>query len=98
MNLHAASPAVIIFSRCILANDLDAPADEIADLCKTRWQIELFFRLIKQILRITMGRSENAVRIQIAVALIAHLILHMLQQITKVKHGSLELVRLVRTI
>jgi hypothetical protein len=83
----------------ILTNDLDAPAQEIADLYKRRWQIELFFRLIKQTLRIThfMGRSENAVSIQIAVALIAHLIVHMLQQMTKVKHGFLELVRLVRT-
>jgi hypothetical protein len=83
----------------ILTNDLDAPAQEIADLYKRRWQIELFFRLIKQTLRIThfMGRSQNAVRIQIAVALIAYLILHMLRQITKVKHGFLELVRLVRT-
>jgi hypothetical protein len=83
----------------ILTNDLDAPAQEIADLYKRRWQIELFFRLIKQTLRIThfMGRSENAVSIQIAVALIAHLILHMLQQMTKAKHGFLELVRLVRT-
>lgn len=83
----------------ILSNDLDAPAREIADLYKRRWQIELFFRLIKQTLRIThfMGRSENAVRIQIAVALIAYLILHMLQKITEVKHGFLELVRLVRT-
>ena len=83
----------------ILTNDLDAPAAEIADLYKRRWQIELFFRLIKQTLRIThfMGRSENAVRIQVAVALIAHLVLHMLQQMTKVKHGFLELVRLVRS-
>jgi transposase len=83
----------------ILTNDLDAPASEIADLYKRRWQIELFFRLIKQTLRIThfIGRSENAVRIQIAIALIAYLILHMLRQITKVKHGFLQLVRLVRT-
>jgi hypothetical protein len=46
------------------------PAQEIADLYKRRWQIELFFRLMKQTLRITkfVGRSENAVRIQIAVA------------------------------
>ncbi len=82
----------------ILSNDLDAPARDIADLYKRRWQIELFFRLIKQTLRIThfMGRSENAVRIQTAVALIAYLILHMLQKITKAKHGFLELVRLVR--
>ena len=45
-------------------------AKEIADLYKRRWQIELFFRVMKQILKIThfIGRSENAVRIQIAVA------------------------------
>jgi IS4 transposase len=82
----------------ILTNDLDAPAQEIADLYKRRWQIELFFRLMKQTLKITkfLGRSENAVRIQIAAALIAFLLLYMVQQMTKVKHGFLELVRLVR--
>jgi hypothetical protein len=82
----------------ILTNDLDAPAQEIADLYKRRWQIELFFRLMKQTLRIThfIGRSENAVRIQIATALITFLLLQMLQQLTKAKHGFLELVRLVR--
>jgi hypothetical protein len=83
----------------ILTNDLDAPAQEIADLYKRRWLIELFFRLLKQMLRITrfIGRSENAVRIQIAVALITFLLLHLLQKMTQAKHGFLELVRLVRT-
>jgi hypothetical protein len=82
----------------ILSNDLDAPAQEIADLYKRRWQIELFFRLMKQTLKIThlIGRSENAVRIQIAVALVAFLLLHLLRKMTKVQHGFLELVRLVR--
>lgn len=82
----------------ILANDLDAPAEEIAALYKRRWQIELFFRLLKQTLKIThfIGRSENAVRIQIAAALITFLLLHALRQITKVKHSFLELTRLVR--
>jgi Transposase DDE domain/Domain of unknown function (DUF4372) len=82
----------------LLTNDLDAPAQEIADLYKRRWRIELFFRLMKQTLRITkfVGRSENAVRIQIAVALIVHLVLRMLQKITKDGPGFLELVRLVR--
>jgi hypothetical protein len=82
----------------ILTNDLDASAQEIADLYKRRWQIELFFRLMKQTLRITkfVGRSENAVRIQIAVALIAFLLLRQLQDVTKAKHGFLELARLVR--
>jgi hypothetical protein len=61
----------------ILTNDLDAPADEIAELYKRRWQIELFFRWIKHTLKIRhfLGTSENAVRIQIAVALIAFLLL-----------------------
>jgi hypothetical protein len=82
----------------LFTNDLDAPAEEIADLYKRRWQIELFFRLLKQTLKIThfLGRSENAVRIQIAVALIAFLLLHLLQKMTKAKHGFLELVRLIR--
>jgi IS4 transposase len=82
----------------ILSNDLDVSAQKIADLYKLRWQIELFFRLLKQTLKIThfIGRSDNAVRIQIAVALIAFVLLHILQKMTKSKHGFLELVRLVR--
>ena len=78
----------------ILTNDLDAPAQEIADLYKRRWLIELFFRMMKQMLRITrfLGRSENAVRIQIAVALIAFLILHLLHTDHASKaYGFLEL-------
>jgi len=82
----------------ILTNDLEAPAKQIADLYKRRWLIELFFRTMKQMLRITrfVGRSENAVRIQIAVALIAFLILHLLHKMSQAKHGFLEFVRLVR--
>jgi IS4 transposase len=82
----------------LLSNDLDAKAQEIADLYKRRWQIELFFRVMKQTLKITkfIGRSENAVRIQIAVALIAYLLLRALQKISQETPGFLELVRLVR--
>jgi Transposase DDE domain/Domain of unknown function (DUF4372) len=63
----------------ILTNDLDAPANEIAELYKRRWQIELFFRWVKHTLKIRhfLGTSENAVRIQIAIALIAFLLLRM---------------------
>jgi IS4 transposase len=63
----------------ILSNDLDAPAQEIADLYKRRWAIELFFRWVKQTLKIRrfLGTSENAVRIQIAVALIAFLLVRL---------------------
>ena len=61
----------------LVTNDLDAPAEEIAALYKQRWQIELFFKWIKQNLKIKhfLGVSENAVKIQIYVALIAFLIL-----------------------
>ena len=50
---------------------------------------------MKQTLKITkfVGRAENAVRIQIAVALIAYLLLRALQRITKEAYGFLELVR-----
>ena len=82
----------------VLSNDLDAPAQELADLYKRRWQIELFFRTMKQTLKIAsfLGRSENAVRIQVAVALIAFLLLSRLRELTKEELGFLELVRLVR--
>lgn len=66
----------------LVTNDLTAPASEIAALYKTRWQIELFFKWVKQNLRIRkfLGRSENAVKIQIIVALIAFLLLRIEHQ------------------
>ena len=82
----------------IVTNDLDAPAQEIADLYKRRWAIELFFRWVKQTLKIRhfIGRSENAVRIQIATALIAYLLLRLVQDACKSTLGPLAFARLVR--
>jgi hypothetical protein len=82
----------------ILCNDLDASAQEIADLYKRRWAIELFFRWVKQTLKIRhfLGASENAVRIQIAVALIAFLLLRLAQTAQKVIQTPLAFARLVR--
>ena len=82
----------------ILCNDLDAPALEIADLYKRRWAIELFFRWVKQTLKIVkfVGTSENAVRIQIAVALIAFLLLRLAQAAQKSIPSPLAFARLVR--
>jgi hypothetical protein len=82
----------------ILSNNLDAGAQEIADLYRKRWAIELFFRWIKQTLKITrfVGTSENAVRIQIAVALIAFLLLRLAQATQKAIHSPLAFARLVR--
>ena len=83
----------------ILSNDLDASAQEIADLYKRRWAIELFFRWIKQSLKIThfLGTSENAVRIQVAVALIAFLLLRSAQAAQTAVQSPLTFLRLVRT-
>lgn len=82
----------------IFSNDLDATAREIADLYKRRWAVELFFRWVKQTLKITkfLGTSENAVRIQIAVALIAFLLLRLAQQTQKAVASPLAFARLVR--
>ncbi len=82
----------------IISNDLNAPAEELADLYKTRWQIELFFRWVKQTLRIRkfLGTSENAVRIQLAVALIAYLLLRIAHEGQQAITSPLEFARLVR--
>lgn len=66
----------------ILTNDLIAPAIEIANLYKTRWQIELFFKWVKQNLRIKkfLGTSENAIKLQIITALVAYLLIRIAQQ------------------
>jgi IS4 transposase len=61
----------------IISNDLTRPARDIAALYRRRWRIELLFRWIKQHLKIKrfLGRSENAVKLQIFAALIAYLLL-----------------------
>ena len=82
----------------ILTNDLDAPAQEIADLYKSRWLIELFFRWIKQTLKIRhlLGTSENAVRIQVATALITFLLLRLAQSLQSAIASPLAFARLIR--
>ena len=82
----------------ILSNDLDASASEIADLYKRRWAIELFFRWVKQTLRIGrfLGTTENAVAIQIAAALIAFLLLRLSQATQDTIKGTLAFARLIR--
>lgn len=65
----------------LVTNDFKRPAADIVALYKQRWQIELFFKWIKQNLRVKtfLGRSENAVRTQLYVALIAFLLLTLLK-------------------
>ena len=83
----------------IFTNDLEASAQEIADLYKRRWEIELFFRWVKQTLKIAhfFGTCENAVRIQITTALIAFLLLRLAHDASKIVASPLAFARLIRT-
>jgi len=83
----------------IFTNDLEADAREIADFYKRRWAIELFFRWVKQTLKINhfVGNSENAVRIQITVALIAFLLLRLTHEANPIVKSPLAFARLIRT-
>jgi hypothetical protein len=83
----------------IFTNDLQASPQEIADLYKRRWAIELFFRWVKQTLKIGhfFGVSETAVRIQITIALIAFLLLRLAHDANKIVVSPLAFVQLIRT-
>lgn len=69
----------------LITNQMSWTANTISELYKSRWQIEIFFREIKQLLQIKsfIGTSENAVMIQIWTALITILILKYLKAIAK---------------
>jgi DDE family transposase/uncharacterized protein DUF4372 len=66
----------------LLTNDLEAEASAIAALYQARWQVELFFRWVKQNLKIKrfLGTSEHAIKLQILTALIAYLLLRLAQE------------------
>ena len=82
----------------IVTHDLIAPAQVIADLYKRRWAIERFFRWVKQMLKITrfLGTSENAIRIQVGVALMSFLRLRLAQASQKAVTSPLAFARLIR--
>jgi hypothetical protein len=69
----------------LLTNHLEFGATTLADIYKERWQIELFFKLLKQNLKVKtfVGTSENALLIQIWTALIALLLLKWLHHLSK---------------
>lgn len=76
---EGASPIVLI------SNDLESPANEISELYKKRWKVEVFFRWLKQTLKVKryLGRNENAVKIQIYTALIAYLLVYQFKKLSK---------------
>lgn len=81
-----------------LTNRLDLAAPTIAEIYRQRWQIELFFKTIKQNLRIKtfVGTSENALHIQIWTALIAILMLRFLQLRSKWGWSLSNLIAMIR--
>lgn len=82
----------------ILTNDMSRSAYDIALLYKTRWQIELLFRWLKQHLRLRrfLGRCENAVRAQALVAMIVFLLLRMAAALHRLAMAPLRFAELAR--
>ena len=80
-----------------LTNDFNISAATVALLYKYRWQIELFFKWIKQHLSIESfwGRSENAVKTQICIALCAYLLVAILKKKLSIKRNSYEILQIV---
>lgn len=81
----------------LITNDLRRPAVEIAALYKKRWQIELLFRWIKQHLKLRnfIGRSENAVRLQLVAAMIAYLLLRIAARQSRLTMPAIRFAELV---
>jgi hypothetical protein len=82
----------------IITNNMTWTANTISELYKSRWQIEIFFREIKQLLHIKsfVGTSENAVMIQIWTALITILVLKALKAMAKYGWHLSNLVAFIR--
>ena len=82
----------------LVTNQLHWSAETIAAIYKERWQIELFFKALKQYLKIKtfVGTSANAVHIQIWTALIAMLLVKYLQLRSKLGWALSNLIALLR--
>jgi IS4 transposase len=81
----------------LLTNQFDLPALVIAELYRKRWQVELFFKWIKQHLRIRSfyGRSENAVRCQIWSAICAYLMVAIVRKELSIQKSLNEILQIV---
>jgi hypothetical protein len=72
-----------------LTNNFNIPALTVGDLYHCRWQIELFFKWIKQHLRIKAfyGTSENAVKIQVAIAIAIYVLVAIIKKELRLEHS-----------
>jgi len=82
-----------------LTNDFKHAASTIADIYKQRWQIELFFKAVKQNLKIKTfwGTSKNAVYSQVWVSLIVYLLISVLKYKYKFKASVGKLIQRIRS-
>jgi transposase len=83
----------------LITNNLEWKASTIAELYKRRWQIEVFFKLVKQNLQIKtfIGTSENACRAQIWIAMICYLLIEIIRNvICKTKHSYSNCILIIR--
>ena len=82
-----------------LTNDMERQAQEIADIYKERWEVELFFKWVKQHLRIKSfyGTSQNAVNSQILIALILSVLLWISKTLEGITVSTFELLRMMKT-
>jgi hypothetical protein len=80
-----------------LTNNFEVSALEVANLYKNRWQIEVFFKWIKQNLTVKKfwGHSENAVRIQLWVAIIVYLLVAYLKHAIKSDYSIYEIMQIL---
>ena len=80
-----------------LTNNMEITASQVALLYKNRWQIELFFKWIKQHLKIKSfwGTSENAVRIQVYSAIIAYSLVAIVAEELKTDHSTYEILQVI---
>lgn len=81
-----------------LTNDFDLDAQTIADIYKARWEIELFFKTIKQNLKIKrfIGNSPNAVWTQVWIALIAYLLVSYQKFLLKTKYSIQKIFKIIQ--
>ena len=82
-----------------ITNHFNWSAKTITEIYKQRWQVELFFKWVKQNLKIKsfLGNNDNAVMTQIMVALCTYLILAFIKFQSKFKQSLQEMVRLIQT-
>jgi len=73
----------------LATNDFERSAEDLGELYKRRWEIELFFKWLKQNLKIKqfLGRSENAVKIQIYTAIITYLLVSLYRRHNGIKES-----------